>query len=134
MTIDFEEQGGWILGGLRGTAFLDDLSPDKRSDLNNALAGLYSLCGVELIRERIESSLGSPRPPYDIREDVLMLWPGGDYAREETRPLGERKPAFDIPWQDWVECWEAAARGVEPRPDLVGGERLLPQRGDGPVL
>ncbi len=132
LTIDFEEQAGWILVGLRGTVFLDALSPVQRVDLNNALAGLYSQSGVELIRERIEAELGTPRPPYDIREDVLILWPGGDYDREETRPLGDRKPAFDIRWQDWVECWDAAARGVEPRPDLVGGERLLPCFREGP--
>ncbi len=134
LTIDFEEQAGWILVGLRGAAFLKELPPIQQTDLRNALAGLYALCGVELIREQIEAELGDPRPPYDIREDALLLWPGGDYDREETRPLGERRPAVKIRWKDWVACWDAASRGVEPRPSLLSSVQVLPRPGSGPML
>jgi hypothetical protein len=134
LTIDFEEQAAWIVAGVRTSGFAGSLEGAARTDLTNALAGLYALCGVELIRERIEAGLGDPVPAYDLRSETLIYWPDANYEREEVRPLEDKGPAVSIRWMDWVACWEAASRGETPRPELIAGPPLVPFEKGEPVL
>jgi hypothetical protein len=85
--IAFEEQSGFIVAGLAQAGFVDALDDAQRSVFEAALAGLYARGAVDLVREQIESELArlsknDVAPPYDIADDGLIVWPGGDYVSE----------------------------------------------------
>ena len=46
----FEERSGQLLVVLTGPGWLPRLTPDQRGALATALAGLYKLAGVDLVR------------------------------------------------------------------------------------
>lgn len=145
--ITFEEQSGLLLGSVSRAGFLERLDDEQRIVFENALAGLYKVAGVDLVRERASICLGGA--PYDIADEGLLVWPGGTWAAEVTydlrghgvlRPIREvgeprskDKPTLDahdllyravpILWTDWVAAW---------KPDstvrLISGPSLLPPR------
>lgn len=145
IVISFEEQSGWLVASVPRTGFLADLSPADRLRFENALAGLYKLAGVDLVREQIEASLeGSP--PYDVADEGLVVWPEGAFATEIVYPLTDRgdlvattrgepprvaPPALPrkdiffaeqpISWSAWADAW---SRDVPQR--LLQGPPLLP--------
>lgn len=82
----FDEQSRWIVAGIAEPGFISSLDERQSLVLENALAGLYALLGVDLIREQLEGVLG-PGVPYDIADDGLLVWPRGDYRTEVVYPL-----------------------------------------------
>ena len=133
LVISFEEQSGWLVACVHRAGFLPSLSDGDRRAFENALAGLYELAGVELVREQIEAALGGS-PPYDIAEEGLVVWPEGGFATELIYPLEGRgamvakvrgRPAASLPraldrkaisfheqpiaWADWVDAWSGDA-------------------------
>lgn len=88
--IAFEEQSGFIVAGLAQTGFVDALDEAQRRVFEAALAGLYARAAVDLVREQIESELAriapteraGVAPPYDIADDGLIVWLGGNYVSE----------------------------------------------------
>jgi hypothetical protein len=129
LVISFEEQSGFLLAGLPRPGFLASLSEADRRLFENALAGLYKLAGVELVREQIASAIGGSSR-YDVAEEGLVVWPGGGFATEIVYPLDGRKEMIPevrgappeappkplsrkaiwfeeqpIAWADWVEAW-----------------------------
>ncbi len=112
--IAFEEQSGLILAGLAPPGFAASLDPERRRVLENALAGFYKLAAVDLVREQIEREI-PPGSPYDVADEGLVVWPGGDFSREIVEDL--RAPAAErllfarrpVTWSAWVQTWQGGA-------------------------
>ncbi len=157
LVLAFEEQSGWLVSSVTSAGWLADLGPSQREALADALAGLYKLSGVDLVREQIARCLGQPTPPYDIAEPGLVVWPGGRYETEvlydfrdgpriaprcadpavaQTLPtlqadriLFSRIP---ISWTHWVEVWSLEAEHSCHAHPVVDDVRLLPLDMDDP--
>ncbi len=157
-TLSFEEQSGLIVAGVAEPGFVGalgaGLDAEERVLFENALAGLYHLVGVDLVREVIEASLDGGAP-YDIADEGLVVWPGEGYRTEIVYPLRDRHDvALLVPrvrgeaiaavprpldaavvvfarqrvaWADWVAAWRPPDEGAgAPLRRLVRGPSLLP--------
>src|SRR5206468_11408038 len=71
-------------------AWLSRLDAEQATVVALALTGFYKEAGVDLIREQIEASFAPACPPYDIRDDGLVVWPGRDFATEAVYDLQQR--------------------------------------------
>jgi len=110
--IDFAEQSGWLVAGVTRPGWLTGLTDEDRAVFRTALAGLYKLAAVELVREQIESQLRAPAiptatydsatvtaaheaanlvgtHPYDVAAAGLVVWPLGHYEAEVHYALDE---------------------------------------------
>jgi len=153
--IAFEEQSSLLVASVPVPGFLDRLlaASDGHRLFENALAGLYQLAGVDLVREQLASVLGK-ETPYDIADEGLVIWPGEGYRTEVVYPLSEPKtgrvltpavrgaapaspPAVieeatiryrlqPILWTAWVRAWNTASQEGVAIPRLVIGAPLVP--------
>ena len=112
LRIEFAEQSGWLIAAVADAGWLADVTDEDRAVFRTALAGLYKLGAVDLVREQIESQLiaramptvarvpdaTSPRNesasalkthPYDIASTGLVVWPRGHYEAEVHYSLEE---------------------------------------------
>lgn len=100
--IQFAEQSGWLIAGIASQGWLREYTDEDRAVFRTALAGLYQLGAVELVREQIESQLIAPplpipenaqsaasreasglrSHPYDIATVGLVVWPHHHYEAE----------------------------------------------------
>jgi hypothetical protein len=148
--IEFEEQAGWLVASLRPAPWLDRLTPEQRRALTAALAYLYKLAGVELVREQIEASLPPDVASYDLTATDLVLWLDPHHGRSLAYDLRGQagllsprppagKPAGDGPvldarqlvfarvplsWGRWVESWQKDQDG-QGHPGLFYGDLEL---------
>src|SRR5262249_51396592 len=107
----FEEQSGLILAGLSPPGFVATLPPERRRELENALAGFFKRAAVDLVRAQIEREIPAGTP-YDIADEGLVVWPDGDFSREIVEDL--RAPAAErllytrrpVTWRAWVDTWQ----------------------------
>ncbi len=152
--IAFEEQSGLLVASVPLEGFLGCLP--RESDgyrlFENALAGLYQLAGVDLVREQLAAVLGK-ETPYDIADEGLVIWPGEGYRTEVVYPLEEPRagrvltpvvsgvvPASPpgvieeakiryrlqpILWTAWVRAWTTASQEGVAIPRLVVGAPLV---------
>lgn len=169
MELAFEEQSGFLVAGISKRGFLKILTrtssksppPDPKTEadydealllLENALAGLYKLAGIDLVRERIEAALGG-KPPYDIADEGILVWPDGAYrtqlvyelnphaqsplrARVEGEPPRKTPPALPpqliffqrvpISWRSWLIAWMSGSPIRAQIPRLLEGPSILP--------
>jgi hypothetical protein len=152
LVLAFEERSGRLVAGVTGSGFLPPLSPEQRGALATALAGLYKLAGVDLVRQQVEALLPPLVSSYDVVDDGLWVSYGPDFDAEAVYPLdaeGDQIAArvtagtfpeplpplpavpllFDrveVPWDWWVAAWEGDRAG-KPHPPLpVEGLRVLP--------
>ena len=91
--IAFEERSGHLAAHLAAPGWQPRLSDARNRALTTALAGLYKMSGVDLVRIPPRSS---PSAPTDGHHD------------------GSRLIAFDrvvVPWRRWVEAWERDQAG-----------------------
>ncbi|MEZ4312865.1 MAG: hypothetical protein R3F14_32990 [Polyangiaceae bacterium] len=149
LELTFEEQSGYVVGGVAHTGFADALRGAPRVLFENALAGLYKLASVDLVREQIETALGAEMP-YDIADDGLLVWPGPGYTVEALYPLRTDAPVIEptlrgglparplppldaraisfrhqpIAWSAWVYAWTPETGKEVPR--LMSGPSLIP--------
>ncbi|MBS0207236.1 MAG: hypothetical protein JSS49_30535 [Planctomycetes bacterium] len=112
LEIHFEEQSGWLIAGIARQGWLGELTDEDRAVFHTAIAGLYSLGAVDLVREQIESQLIAPplpiedphaagqilnrsesgllrTHPYDISTAGLVVWPHRHYEAEIQYSLGD---------------------------------------------
>lgn len=152
----FEEQSGLLLASVSRAGFIDKLpeESDGRRLLEDALAGLYQLAGVDLVRQQIEDALGKDTP-YDIADEGIVAWPGHDYRTEIIYPIKDLEGAPKITpsvrgappasppveltaerlifrlqrvaWTNWVQAWSAAEQPGVPLPRLVSAASILPR-------
>ena len=132
----FQEQSGWVVASVDRPGCLRFASADQLRSLQHALEGFYRKCGIDMVREQLESAFVHGHP-YDINGDSLVMWPGGNFSREivallvqkrQLRPLpaAEAQQAGLLPadrqavifnesgtvWSDWIRRWEAGAQGL----------------------
>ncbi len=154
-SVTFEEQSGLILASIPVSGWMDILPAEERPILENALAGLYRLAGVDVVREQLEAALGGEgkAPHYDVSGEGLVVWPGRDYRSEvvydlrrgtsftpkirgevpveSARVLGDAEVflrAQQVTWASWVAAWSASAAGDAPIPRVTEGPSLLRPR------
>lgn len=142
--VAFEEQSGWLVGGVPEAGFLSRLDDSQRLVFENALAGLYKMAGVEIVREQLAAALDAA--PYDIAAEGLVVWPDGSYetevvyaltssgalaadvraGRATPKPLHAREVLFreePLTWDAWVQAWS-----TERPARLLRGAEILPPR------
>ena len=78
--ISFEEHSGWIVAGIAAPGWLAELDRPARQAFASALAGLYKMASVNLVREPIAQALrtaaesvDAPEVDFDFREDGLVV-------------------------------------------------------------
>jgi len=148
----FEQRSGWLIGSLPEPGWLAHLEQEPLRVVSSALAGLYKIAGVDLVREQLMAVLAPGTTGYDITDHFLVLWAdpydrqGARYdlrsKRDEVAPyLTNGQPArpgpkldacraffYRVPltWEQWVLCWEKDFAGM-------GHPPLFPN-GAGPLL
>ena len=162
--LDLEEHAGRLVAGFtaptisaetngeRGPSngWLDRLPLEQVRAFTDALAGFYKACGVDVVREQVESAL-RPGTRFFVGEQGLIVETGPHFeaaARYDLdaegplipQPLDERTPArlrafpverllfkkTAIRWDDWLQTWERDLAGKGHRPLLMGKIQLLP--------
>jgi hypothetical protein len=121
LVLRIAEQSGWLIAGVLQTGWADRLDERQRRVLHAALAGVYKLGAVGLVREQIESRFVDPKVAYDISASGLVVWPLRDFRREITYSLDERPTSVPRPRS------AARAAGLAPMPlsDIVFREHEL---------
>jgi hypothetical protein len=134
--LTYEERASWLLGNIDPGVNTWALSPEQERAFDHALAGLYKMAGVDLVRRQIGTELSPASFDYDVDEEGLIVWsrPDGESqahyelrdgevlepairAGKFTRPLPvleKSKLLFrdtPIPWQTWVEWWDGDQAG-----------------------
>lgn len=150
LKLTFAEQSGWLIAGMLEPGWVRELTPGQQQVLAVALAGLYHQSAVDLVRQQIESQLGSPPHPYDIAEAGLIVWPTRSYDAEvtynlEDRPLVTPRPRsvarvaglepratgalvfkeHPLSWEQWREFWEAELTHPEVPPSPLDPGLML---------
>jgi hypothetical protein len=148
--VAFEERSGWLVASIASPGWFASLSQGQRSALRSALAGLYKISGVDLIREHIETYLEPGTVAFDILEEGLVVWPSTGYEVQAlyrlrdgqilqpqplAGPLPPTLPSLEvtrlifsqvaIPWPCWVAAWQADQAGKMPSTPLLEGVSLL---------
>jgi hypothetical protein len=162
--LDLEEHAGRLVAGFTpppvsaetngerrpSNGWLDRLPLEQVRAFTDALAGFYKACGVDMVREQVESAL-RPGMRFMVGEQGLIVETGPRFeaaARYDLdaegllvpQPLEGRTPArlrafpaerllfkkTPIRWDDWVEAWERDLAGKGHRPLLMGKVQLLP--------
>ena len=98
LAIAIQMQSGWLVAGLVRAGWVDQLEREERDMFVVALAGFYRLCGVDLVREQLESCFQDAAPPYDITSAGLVVWPDLDYEVEATYDLHRKPRIHPTPW------------------------------------
>ncbi len=150
--LEWEDEAGWLVASIREPGWLEALSEDQRQAATTALAGLYKLAGIDLVREQVRENLPPPATNFMLtaRDLVVEVGPYQDPAirYDLSRPRGLLKPrtldgtpAPDWPpldparvifalvplsWQQWVESWQGSPDGKTPRTLFTTPVKLLP--------
>jgi len=141
--LEIESDEGWLLAGIRSPGWLPLLTPAQLQSFNTALANLYKLAGIDLVREQIQqiqSRFHHTFAAYDVRANALILWLDHRHGRSLTyywhdekgflKPQVDPLPALtaEIPalevnqlvfgrmpvfWQHVVECWQRYQTGSD---------------------
>ena len=124
-----QEQSGWLLACLAQKGWLGDVSQEQWNSFLNALEGFYRKCGIDLVREQIETNFTRDYP-YDIDNDGLLIWPTVQFDVEILAsltkeglvrpvpaakaadaglvPIAHEKIRFSATyteWQEWERIW-----------------------------
>ena len=151
LELRFEMRSGWLVSGVIRLGWAARLGPADRHVLAAALAGLYKLAGVDLVRQQIDAQLPHATE-WDITGQRLVLAPQGDLETEVVYPLdvegrlepqvtrGElwrAMPTLDarqilfsqlpVLWDDWVAFWEKSRLSSTGAPEPIVPIRVLPQ-------
>ena len=94
--LEFEECKGWLVAHVRDPGWLGQLSDEQALALNTALASLYKLAGVDLVREQVVANLPPPATSFDVTRTGLIVWldrrHGTAIRYNLLDQLGEAKP------------------------------------------
>lgn len=129
--IHFAEQSGRLIACVAKQGWLCELTDEDRAVFRTALAGLYELGAVDMVREQVESQLIAPplpiqegsasrqvpsppaaprHHPYDISSIGLIVWPHRHYDAEIHYSLGDESTFIPRPRS------LARAAGLNPLP------------------
>jgi hypothetical protein len=147
-TIRIEMQSGWLVGSIE-PGWIVKLDEPQQRIVENALAGFYKRCGIDLVREQLEQALrpmGAPQ--YDLDVNHLIVWPGRGFETEIIYALRSRKLRHSVRgapyngepvalrpqqlmfsrqpvyWTVWSTTWSHIERGDAPR-RVISGSSLI---------
>ena len=133
--IDLEEHAGRLVAGYtapvdHALTWRDGLPSEQARAFADALAGFYKACGVDVVREQVESAVRSEMR-FMVCEHGLVVELGPDFeaaARYDLdaegllvpqpldgRPMANLRPCMaerlvfkktPIRWEDWVNAWD----------------------------
>jgi hypothetical protein len=160
--IHFEERAGWLIASIahppasdedtrdmKGT-WLDELRPEQRLALRDALAGFCKQAGAGLVREQVAAALPEGAS-WTVSDEGLIVWPGPGLSAEAIYPLDgdtDFSPQWraglptdslrrlsreqllfavvPVYWSAWVHTWEEDHAGRGHPPLLPPAVKLLP--------
>lgn len=147
--LTLEQLGDRIVAGISAPGFLAALDATHQLLFENALAVFYHRAEVRIVREQVESELGS-EAHYDVVENGLVVWPEPGQQLERVYPLDPYRPralkpkpwrgdaaqVLDsrrviyshqiISWSAWEKLWDEYANPAAPVRRLLAGPSLLP--------
>lgn len=149
--ISFADQSGRVIAGVLRPGWINHLEHGPRLILRNAILGFYKMCRVALVRQQLEACFPAHDFHYDINERGLALWPRSDFETEviyefNVGPLlhptlvsgitPAALPTFSteelflaeapLPWDQWVEYWDACTADHCPLRRMLAEFRILP--------
>ncbi len=129
LVVTLEDRAGWLVGGVAQEGWLAGRPASERHAIATALAGLYAMSGVDVIRQQVEAVFG-PNTPYEVRSEGLVVHERGKAAPMVHALRGRKRGPIpfgrpEVPWTRWVEIWQADRSG-QPHPAcLVEGMTFL---------
>src|SRR5262249_38784464 len=134
LVLSFALHAGWLVAEITEPGWLERLSPEEAQTLTAALAGLYKMAGVDLVREQIQACLGERPRTYALAEEGLIVWSPAKaefvYNLRDGQLIQARTPAGEetdqlppcpadrllfqnvpVTWERWVETWEHDQQG-----------------------
>jgi hypothetical protein len=146
--LEIELRAGWLVAHIADPGWLGELGDEQRRALTTALAQVYKLAGIDLVREMLNANLPSSTAGYDFTPAGLRVWrehsqatynlrdglvrirpqvsdaPGGEWPVFGRKQLVFAEQA--LTWKQCVRCWEQDGSGGG-HPQLLGPDvRLLP--------
>lgn len=133
LQLAFVEQSDWLLAEISQAGWLRVVTPERRAAVLLAIAGLYKLAGVDLLKEQIEALFHPRAIRYELTEQTLTVAAAMDsdlptaryslfLAGDELRPRysGDREDGLwpvlkarqlffrrqSLRWTEWVAAWE----------------------------
>lgn len=154
-SLEWEMHATWLVAAVQVPGWLAWVEEGHRQAVGAALAGLYKLAGIDLVREEVRANLPPAATEFDVAGRDLVVWarteqaPAVLYDLETPKgPLVPRtvlgRPAVDWPpldpsrvlydravltWQRWVARWEGDVDGKAPPPLFIPPMPLLPAGG-----
>ena len=136
----FEHREGYILADIECPGWTSLLTPAQANLSSFALAGIFKLAGVDLVRRQVAAAFDRP-VEFDVRAGSLIVWPKGSPDEAVIYPLdgapmlpssgGIRAGSWptlqpsavlfrmsEISWDTWVAVWSARASGDSAIPPL----------------
>jgi hypothetical protein len=153
--LEWQEQGDLLVAGVAQAGWLERVGEEQRQAAAAALAGLYKLAGVDVVREQLRANVPAAAAAFEITDRALDLWvspqqpPAAVYHLDALKgpllpqtPLGTPaagwpplEPArllysrVPLTWQRWVARWQADSDGKGPPPLFSPAVQLLPGEG-----
>lgn len=136
--IEFEFRYNALIAGITQTGWLDQLDTVQLHAFAAALASLYKLSGVDIVREQVRNNLPADATRWDVGPEGLLIWqdaqsPPMIYSlRDMGRPgffrwlrsrnmVDPRRLVFarqPLIWSQWLANWDDRASG--------NGRRAMP--------
>jgi hypothetical protein len=107
LTIRMQEQSGWLVACISQNGWLRSVTDEQWNSFCHALEGFYRKCGVDLVREQLESRYTN-RYPYDIDPTGLLIWPTKRFDEEIVADLNAERIIRPLPE------FQAAEAGLKP--------------------
>ncbi|MGE3808465.1 MAG: hypothetical protein AB7K24_27695 [Gemmataceae bacterium] len=153
--LSFELSARWLVAGILQEGWLHHLDKEQQEVIDSALAGLYKLAGVDMVREQLREVLPASVTRYDLTSQQLLVWteqlngqavaynlranadriapvPLDGHAVDSLPHLHARDLFFSrvpLTWEEWNNCWSRDRDG-EGHPHLLNGHlTLVPRRG-----
>ena len=136
--LHMQEQSGWLIVSLSQLGWLNWVSKEQENSFLNALEGFYRKCGIDLVRQQIESNL-TKNHPYDVDSVGLVVWPTTRFdveivadlehegminpqpafqaAEAGIAPIEREKVVFSAThsdWKEWERIWSDKSLSTSP--------------------
>ena len=111
------EENGLLVASVEDPGWLCRLTPPERRTLDQAIAGMYKLAGVDLVRKPVKATPAVEGIPLGLVDGR----PARDGAAEDGPAIVFRR--VTLPWAQWVDWWRRDRVG-EPLPPPVS---VLPE-------
>jgi hypothetical protein len=149
--LEWELHGSRLVASIPEPGWTHRVGEAQREAVAAALAGLYKLAGIDLVREQVRANVPAAAD-FDVSGHDLVLWtqpgqePAALYDLDTPKgplvpktPAGQPAaswPALDparveygrvaLTWQRWVARWQADGDGKAPPPLFSPAVQLLP--------